>query len=71
MVYNFNGFRHFKIRGQAICTLKYWDDLVLLAQEESMLQGMIDRLFEIERCYGMEMNVENLRQWEPQGNHTQ
>jgi hypothetical protein len=60
MVYNFNGFGHFKIRGQVICTLKY--DLVLLAQEESVLQRMIDRLFEIERCYGMEMNVENLRQ---------
>jgi hypothetical protein len=30
--------------------VKYADDLVLL--------GMIDRLIENERCYGMEMNVE-------------
>jgi hypothetical protein len=30
---------------------------VLLAREEKVLQGMIDRLIEIGRCYGMEMNV--------------
>jgi hypothetical protein len=35
----------------------YADDLVLLAREENVLQGMIDRLIEIGRCYGMEMNV--------------
>ena len=40
------------------CILKYADDLVLLAKEEKMLQDMIDKLIEIERCYGMEMNVE-------------
>jgi hypothetical protein len=38
--------------------LKYADDAVLLATEEMVLQGMIDRLTEIGRCYGMEMNVE-------------
>ena len=26
-----------------------------------MLQGMIDKLIEIGRCYGMEMNVEKTR----------
>jgi hypothetical protein len=31
---------------------------VLLAKEEMMLQGMIDRLIEIGRSYGMEKNVE-------------
>jgi hypothetical protein len=31
---------------------------VLLAKEEKVLQDMIDKLIEIERCYGMEMNVE-------------
>jgi hypothetical protein len=30
----------------------------LLAREERVLQGMIDRLAEIGRCCGMEMNVE-------------
>jgi len=30
---------------------------VLLANEEAVLQGMIERLVEIGRCYGMEMNV--------------
>ena len=30
---------------------------MLLANEEAVLQGMIVRLVEIERCCGMEMNV--------------
>jgi hypothetical protein len=34
---------------------------VLLATEETVLQGMIDRLTEIGRCYGMEMNVEKTK----------
>jgi hypothetical protein len=37
------------------------DDLVLMAKEETVLQGMIDRLIEIGRCYGMEMNVEKTK----------
>jgi hypothetical protein len=41
--------------------LPSFDDLVLLAEEETVLQGMIDRLIEIGRRYGMEMNVERLR----------
>jgi hypothetical protein len=32
--------------------------LVLMDKEETVLQGMIDKLIEIGRCYGMEMNVE-------------
>jgi len=51
------GFGDFKI-GQVICTVKYTDDLVLLAEEEAVLQGVIERLMEIGRCFGMEMNVE-------------
>ena len=38
--------------------MKYADDFVLLAKEEKMLQDMIDKLIEIGRCYGMEMNAE-------------
>ena len=38
--------------------MKYADDLVLLAKEEKVLQDMIDKLIEIGRCYGMELNVE-------------
>ena len=34
------------------------DDLVLMAKEETVVQGMIDKLIEIGSCYGMEMNVE-------------
>ena len=40
-----------------INTLKYADDLVLLAKEEKVLQDMIDKLIEIGGCYEMEMNV--------------
>ena len=47
-----------KIGGQIIHTVKYADDLVLLAKEEKVLQDMIDKLTEIGRCYGMEMDVE-------------
>jgi hypothetical protein len=51
----------FKIGGQISHTVKYADDLVLLAKEETMLQDMIDRLIEIGRCYGMETNVEKTK----------
>jgi hypothetical protein len=36
-----------------IRTVKYADDLVLLAKEETVLVGVIDRLIEFGRCYGM------------------
>ena len=44
--------------GHIIHTVKYADDLVLLYKEEKVLQDMIDKLIEIGKCYGMEMNVE-------------
>jgi hypothetical protein len=40
---------------------RFADDLVLLAKEEKVLQDMIDKLIEIERCYEMEMNVEKTK----------
>jgi hypothetical protein len=52
------GLGDYKIGWQIIHTVKYADDLVVLAKEEKMLQDMIDKLIEIGRCYGMEMNVE-------------
>ena len=52
---------HFNSGGQIIQTVKYADDLVLMAKEETVLQGMIDKLSEIGRCYGMEMNVEKTK----------
>ena len=55
------GFGDFKTGVQVIRTVKYTDDFVLLAKEEMVLQSMIHRLTEIERCYGMEMNKEKLR----------
>jgi predicted regulator of amino acid metabolism with ACT domain len=54
------GFRDIKI-GQVTRTVKYADDFVLLAEEEAVLQGLIDRLIEIGRYYGIEMNVEKCK----------
>jgi len=47
----------FNIGGQIIQTVKFADDLVLMAKEETVLQGVIGNLFKNGRCYGMEMNV--------------
>ena len=55
------GFGDLKIGGKIINTVKYTDDLVLLAKEEKVLQDMIDKLIEIRGCYGMEMNVEKTK----------
>jgi uncharacterized protein YkuJ len=52
------GFRDFKIGGQVILTMKYADDVELLAKEKSVLLGVIERLFEMGRCCGMEMKYE-------------
>ena len=41
--------------------MKYADDLVLLAKEEVVLHGMIERLTEIGKCYGTVMNVEKIK----------
>jgi hypothetical protein len=41
--------------------VKYADDLVLMTKEEKVLQDMIDKLIEIGKCYGMEMNVEKTK----------
>jgi hypothetical protein len=54
-------FGDFKIGGQINHTVKYTDELVLLAKEEKVLQDIIHNLIEIERCYGMEINVENTK----------
>jgi hypothetical protein len=65
------GLGDLKIGRQIIHTVKYADDLVLLAKEEKVLQDMIDKLTEIGRCYGMEMNVEKTKVMRFQYNHCQ
>jgi hypothetical protein len=40
--------------------VKYADEVVLLAKEETMPQGTTERLIKIWRCFGMVMNVEKL-----------
>jgi hypothetical protein len=52
------GFGDFKTGGQIFHTVKYADDLVLLAKEEKVLQDMFDKLIEIGRCHGKDINVE-------------
>ena len=56
-----DGLGDFNIGGQIIQTVKYADDLVLMAKEETVLQSMIDKLIETGRYYGMEMNVEETK----------
>jgi ABC-type uncharacterized transport system ATPase subunit len=41
--------------------VKYADDLVLLAKEQTVVQGTLNRINETGRRCGMEMNVEKLR----------
>jgi hypothetical protein len=41
--------------------VKYADDPVLLAKGETVLQGIINRLIGIGRCYEMETNMENIK----------
>ena len=43
------GLGDFNIRGKIIQTVKYADDLVLMAKEETVLQRMTDKLIEIGR----------------------
>jgi hypothetical protein len=45
------GFGEFKVRVQVILTVKYADDLLLLAKEQTVLQGVIDRRAEVGRRY--------------------
>jgi hypothetical protein len=42
-------------------TVKCADDLVLLVEEEPLLQGVLERLIEIGRWYGMEINVDKTK----------
>jgi hypothetical protein len=51
------GLINFKTGGHVIRSVKYADDLVLLAKEDTILPGMTDRLTEIVRCYGIEMSI--------------
>ena len=41
-----DGLGDFKVGGQIIQTVKYADELVLMAKEETVLQGMVDKLIE-------------------------
>jgi hypothetical protein len=51
----------FKTGRQEIRTVKYANDFVLLDKKETMPQGMVGRISEIVRYYGMEMNRKKLK----------
>jgi len=55
------GFGDIRIEGQVIRTVTHADYLVLLAKEETVLQGMTERLTEYGRFYGMEINVKKTK----------
>jgi len=55
------GFGDFKVGGQVILTVKCADDFVLLAKEETGLEGVIDRIIEIGIFCGMEINIEETK----------
>ena len=50
-----------KIGGKVFRTEKYADDFAQLPKEETLQQGLIDRLVDVVRHCGMEMNVENVK----------
>jgi hypothetical protein len=58
-----------KTGGQVTRTVKCADDLVLLAKEDTVLQGVTDSLIKTRRLCGMEMNVEKAKvvriSWQP------
>ena len=56
-----DGLGDFNIGEQIIHTVKYEGDLVVMAKGETVLQGVTDKLIEIVRCCGMEMNVEKTK----------
>jgi hypothetical protein len=41
--------------------VKYADNLVLLAKEETILQNMTDKLIEVGRGYGMEIHIKKTK----------
>jgi hypothetical protein len=53
-----DGLGDFKIGQQVICTVKYVDDLTLLARDGIILQVMTDAVVKVIRWYAMKTNVE-------------
>jgi len=50
-------FGDFIVGGQVILAVECADDLALLSKEGKVTQGKINRLIDVGRYYGMEMNV--------------
>ena len=55
------GFGDLKVGGQVILTVKYANDFVLMAKEETTMVCMTDTMNEIGRCYGREKDVKKTK----------
>ena len=51
--------------------MQYADDFVLLVKEGSVVQGIINTITEIGRCFAIEMDVEKVMQNESKSNQPQ
>jgi hypothetical protein len=49
------GLGFFKVEGQIISTVRYADDLVLLAKKGTILQSMIDKLIKLEDAMALRL----------------
>jgi hypothetical protein len=55
------GFVDVRVGGQIILTVKCAAECVLPTKEGTVPEGVIDRLIEIGRCFGVEMNIEETK----------
>jgi len=56
-----DGLGDLQIRGEVISTVKYAYDHVILANEETVQRGFIDRMIEIGNWCGIEMSMEETK----------
>ena len=57
----FEGFGDCKVGIQVISTVRYAGELCTNGRGRKVLQNMIDRLNDIETCYGMEENMDKTK----------
>ena len=57
-----NGFQGgLQIEGQIVTSLRYADDIILLATSEAELQELVDRLDQVSRKYSLLINVNKIK----------
>ena len=64
-----NGFQGgLQIKGQIVTSLRYADDIILLATSEAELQELVDRLDQVSRKYSLLINVNKIKLMASDGN---